>query len=52
MGIEEEVQKLKAYKTVNKIIAENFPNLQKDMVIQIQEAFRTWKRPKRNLSYE
>jgi hypothetical protein len=41
MGIEEEVQD-KGQKTYNnKIIAENFPNLGKEMLIQVQEAFRT-----------
>jgi hypothetical protein len=33
---------------VNKIIAENFPNLEKTMPIQVQETFRTPNRPDQN----
>jgi hypothetical protein len=33
--------KLKAQETFNEVIAENFPNLKKEMPTQIQEAFRT-----------
>jgi hypothetical protein len=43
MGIEEgeEVQAKGICNTFNKIITENFPNLEKVMPIQIQEASRT-----------
>jgi hypothetical protein len=42
MGIEEgeEVQAKGMHNIFNKIITENFPNLEKTMVIQVQEAFR------------
>jgi hypothetical protein len=43
MGIEEgeEVQARGIHNIFNKIITENFPNLEKVMPIQVQEAFRT-----------
>jgi hypothetical protein len=43
MGIEEgELVQVKGIENVfDKIIAEEFPSLQKEMVIQVQEAFRT-----------
>jgi hypothetical protein len=43
MAIEEreEVQTKGLHNIFNKIIAENFPNLEKEMPFQIQEAFRT-----------
>jgi hypothetical protein len=34
--------------TFNKIIAENFPNLKKEMLIQVQKAFRTPNRHDQN----
>jgi hypothetical protein len=50
MGIEEgeEVQAKGMYNIVNKIIAENFPNLEKTVLIQVQEASRTPNRPDQN----
>jgi hypothetical protein len=52
MGIEEEedLQEKGIHKIFNKIITEKFPNLEKTMHIQIQEASRTPHRPdlKRN----
>jgi chromosome segregation ATPase len=41
MGIEEEVQAKGIRNTFNKIITENFPNLEKVMPIQVQETSRT-----------
>jgi hypothetical protein len=41
MGIEEEVQAKGICNIFNKIITENFPNLEKAMTIQVQEASRT-----------
>jgi hypothetical protein len=43
MGIEEgeEVQAKGIHNIFNKIITENFPNLEKTMPIQVQEASRT-----------
>jgi hypothetical protein len=41
MGIEEEVQARGMHNIFNKIITENFPNLEKTMPIQVQEASRT-----------
>jgi hypothetical protein len=43
MGIEEgeEVQAKGIHNIFNKIITENFPNLKKDLPIQVQEASRT-----------
>jgi hypothetical protein len=43
MGIEEgeEVQAKGICNIFNKIITENFPNLEKAMPIQVQDAFRT-----------
>jgi hypothetical protein len=50
MGIEEgeEVQAKGIHNIFNKIIAENFPNLEKTMPIQVQEASRTPNRPDQN----
>jgi hypothetical protein len=50
MGIEqgEEVQEKGIHNIFNKIISENFPNLQKMMPIQAQEAPRTSNRPDQN----
>jgi DNA-binding protein H-NS len=50
MGIEEgeEVQAKGMCNIFNKIIAENFPNLENSMPIQMQEAFRTPNRPEQN----
>jgi hypothetical protein len=47
MGIkeEEEVQPKGMRNIVNKIITENFPNLEKDSPIEMQEASRTPKKP-------
>jgi hypothetical protein len=46
MGIEEEegVQAEGIHNIFNKIITENFPNLEKTMPIQVQETYRTSKR--------
>jgi hypothetical protein len=46
MGIEEgeEVQTNRIHNVFNKIITENFPNLEKTMPIQVQEASRTLNR--------
>jgi hypothetical protein len=41
---EEEVQDKGIEKIFNKIIAETFPNLKKEMEIHVQEAFRTQNR--------
>jgi hypothetical protein len=43
LGIKEgeEVQTKGIDNLFNKIIAENFPNLEKERVIQVQEAYRT-----------
>ena len=41
IGIEGEVQLKNRENTLNKIKEENFPNLQKDMPMKIQEAYRT-----------
>jgi predicted nuclease with TOPRIM domain len=50
MGIEkgEEVQEKGMHNIFNKIITENFPNLEKIMPIQLQETFRTPNRPDQN----
>jgi predicted nuclease with TOPRIM domain len=50
MGIEEgeEVQEKGMCNIFNKIITENFPNLEKIMPIQVQETFRTPNRPDQN----
>jgi hypothetical protein len=50
MGIEEgeEVQAKGMHNIVNKIIIENFPNLEKTMPIQVHEASRTPNRPDQN----
>jgi hypothetical protein len=47
MGIEEgeEVQAKRMHYTFNKTITENFSNLEKTMLIQVQEASRTPNRP-------
>jgi hypothetical protein len=50
MGIEEgeEVQAKGMRNIFNKIVTENFPNLEKDIPIQMQEAYRTPNRPDQN----
>jgi hypothetical protein len=50
MGIEEgeEVQAKGKCNIFNKIVTENFPNLEKSTPIQMQAAFRTPKRPDQN----
>jgi hypothetical protein len=49
MGIEEEeVQAKGMHNIFNKIITENFPNLEKDIPIQMQEATRTSNRQDQN----
>jgi hypothetical protein len=50
MGIEEgeEVQAKEMRNIVNKIITDNFPNLEKSMPIEVQEASRTPNRPDQN----
>jgi hypothetical protein len=50
MGIEEgeEVEVKGISNTFNKIIAENFPNLKKEMLIQVQEASRASNRLDQN----
>jgi hypothetical protein len=52
MGIEEgeEVREKRMHNIFNKIIIENFPNLEKSMPIQVQEASRTPNRPYQNRS--
>jgi hypothetical protein len=44
----EEVQAKGMSNVFNKIITENFPNLEKTMPIQVQEASRTMNRPDQN----
>jgi hypothetical protein len=49
MGIEEEEGQAKGiYNTFNKTIAESFPNLEKELSIQVQEASKTPKRLDQN----
>jgi hypothetical protein len=50
IGIEEgeEVQAKGMHNIFNKIITENFPNLEKDIPIQMQEASRTLNAPDQN----
>jgi hypothetical protein len=50
MGTEEgeEVQAKEMCNIFNKIITENFPNVEKSMPIQVQEAARTPNRPDQN----
>jgi hypothetical protein len=50
VGIEEgeEVQAKGMHNIVNKMITENFPNLEKTVPIQVQEASRTLNRPDQN----
>jgi hypothetical protein len=49
MGIEgEEVQAKGIHNIFNKIITENFPNPEKSMSIQVQEASKTPNRPDQN----
>jgi archaeosine-15-forming tRNA-guanine transglycosylase len=50
MGIKEgeEVQAKGMHNIFNKIITENFPNLEKDIPIQMQESSRMPKRPDQN----
>jgi hypothetical protein len=45
---EGEVQAKGMHNIFNKIITENFPNLEKDIPIQMQEASRTPNRPDQN----
>jgi hypothetical protein len=47
-GIEEEVQAKGMHNIFNKIVTENFPNVEKTMPIQVQEASRTPNRPDQN----
>jgi hypothetical protein len=53
VGIEEgkEVQVKGTGKIINKTIAENFPNLKKEMPIQLQEFSRTLNKPDRTSSW-
>jgi hypothetical protein len=45
MGIEGEEMYSKGIKNIfNKIIAENFPNLEEELFIKVQEVFRTLNR--------
>jgi hypothetical protein len=44
----EDREELQAKGIFNKIMTENFPNLEKTMPIQVQEASRTPKRPDQN----
>jgi hypothetical protein len=48
MGIEEEVQAKGIHNMFNKIISENFPNLEKEVSIQVQEVSRTPNRHDQN----
>jgi hypothetical protein len=50
MGIEEgeELQAKGIHNIFNKMISENFPNLEKSMPIQVQEASRTPNTPDQN----
>jgi hypothetical protein len=48
IGEGEEVQEKGMCNIFNKIITENFPNLEKTMPIQVQETFRTPNRPDQN----
>jgi hypothetical protein len=49
MSIEEEEGQAKGMRNIfNEIITENFPNLEKDIPIQMQEASRTPNRPDQN----
>jgi hypothetical protein len=41
MGIEEAVKAKRIHNIFNKIITDNFPNLEKAMPIQVQKASRT-----------
>jgi hypothetical protein len=52
MDIEEgeEMQATGMCNIVNKVITENFPNLEKTMLIQVQEASRTLNRPDPNVA--
>jgi hypothetical protein len=52
LGIEkgEEVQATGLENIFDKLIAEKFTNVEKEMIIQVQEVFRTTNRPKNNLS--
>jgi hypothetical protein len=54
MGIEEgeEVQAKGIHNIFNKIVTENFPNLEKTMPIQVQEAARTSNRPDIELPHD
>jgi hypothetical protein len=52
MGIEEgeEVQAMGIHNGFNKLITENFPNLEKSILTQMQVASRTPNRPDQNRS--
>jgi hypothetical protein len=50
MSIEKEVQAKDIENIFNKVIEENFPNLEKEMVIQIQKTFWTPNRQERQNS--
>jgi hypothetical protein len=50
MGMEKEVQSKDIENIFNKRITEKFPNLDKEMVIEAQEAFRIPNRQDKNLS--
>jgi hypothetical protein len=51
MGIEEEeVQEKGICNIFNKVITENFPNLEKVFPIQVQEAYRTPNRTEQNIN--
>jgi hypothetical protein len=51
MGIEEEVQAKRICNIFNKIITENFQNLEKVLPIQVQEASRTPNRLDQNRTF-
>jgi hypothetical protein len=49
MGIEEEEFQIKSiYNIFNKIIADNFPNLEKEIPVRVHEAYRTPNRHNQN----
>jgi chromosome segregation ATPase len=45
---EEEVQTKRMHNIFNKLVTENFPNIEKTMPIQVQEAYRILNRPDQN----
>jgi hypothetical protein len=52
MDMEEKEEQAKAIgKIFNKVRAENFPHFKKELVIQVQETFRTSKRLDQNTTY-